>query len=193
MSTAVQACIDWYAPRQEWNPIHARVDPSSEWYSAQLERSEFLRDADHHAQMPVRRNGIVAQALVRVLIPGMITIDDYSTDLYHGDHTYDVVSGTVTGMPSPSQDIIIPHKKEKKQFPPDRFYAVRVNHPDYWLIGWVEYRRFWHLCKRDPPWSNNHHPDDGYLGFEHFTQIPLPDSFNPPPAIQVFGQGLGAR
>jgi len=189
MSASHQAKIDWYAPQQVWDPIHTRVDDSSEWYKSNLERSGFLKEGDQHADMRIRRNGIVAQALVRDLIPGAEEIDTYTKDLYHSQNTYDVVSGTVSGMPHPNQDIIIPAKKEARDLPPDRFYAVRVNHPDYWLIGWVNYKRFWHLCKRDPPWSDEHGPNDAYLGFEHFKQLPYKKPFNPPPAIEVFGQG----
>jgi len=196
MSVAHQAAIDWYAPRQEWNPIHARVDTSSEWYAHQLERAKKVEANSIDDGVPPEhsQNGVVAEAVVLNVFPHMERFDGIDSDLHGYGNVFDVCSGAIRVEPSPHYEIIVKgHRKREKATAGLEYYAVRVNHPDYYLIGHTNSLRFWHLADDTPgdhSRRSEYYDDGASLGFEHFKQLPVPDDFSHlPPAIDVFGQG----
>jgi len=196
MSAAHQAAIEWYAPLQEWNPIHARVDTTSEWYAAQLERAKEVEANSIDDGVPPEhaRNGVIAEAVVLNVFPYMERFDLNDTDLHGYGRVFDVCSGAIRVEPSPDYEIIVKgHRKRAKATPGLDYYAVRVNHPDYYLIGYTNSIRFWHLADDEPgehSRRSEYYDEGASLGFKHFKQLPIPEDFSHlPPAIEVFGQG----
>jgi len=196
MSVAHKAAIEWYAPRQEWNPIHARVDTSSEWYAAQLERAAEIQAyyGDDGVPPEHSRNGVIAEGILLCVFPHMERFDGLDSDLHGYGKVFDVCSGVIRVEPSPDYEIIVKGdpKRDKATAGLD-YYAVRVNHPDYYLIGHTNSLRFWHLGDDTPgdhSQRSEFYDDAASLGFEHFKQLPVPDDFSHlPPAIDVFGRG----
>jgi len=194
MSAAVQASIEWYAPRQEWNPIHARVDTSSKWYAAQLDNAKKIQRYYGLDGIPPEdsRNGVIAEGIVLCVFPHMERFDGLDSDLHGYGKVFDVCSGVIRVEPSPDYEIIVPGGKRDKATLGLDYYAVRVNHPDYYLIGHTNSVRFWHLADETPgdhSRKSEYYDDAASLGFEHFHQLPIPDDFSHlPPAIDVFGR-----
>jgi len=186
-----QTALRWHTPMNPWEPIHVRVDDSTEWYRTQVERGDYLRDSDHDAEMSHREHGLVAEAIVKAVFPGFEWWDTESFDLFRGQTRYDIISRNINrGEPRQHYLHHIRAKKEERAKPSTNYYAVVRNHPDYWLIGHINSVRFWYLCDRDKPefWDGRE-AEGGHLTYEHFKQLPIPDPITPPPAIQVFGQG----
>jgi len=195
MSVAHQANIEWYAPQQVWEPIHARVDESSEWFGVHLERAEEIADSWKGRTQDRKHTiyGFIAEAVVLNVFPHIERFDGETSDLHGYGKVFDVCAGNIRVEPSPNYEIIIPSRKRPHATKGLYYYAVRSNHPDYYLIGYTNSIRFWHLAHREP---NDHMDkakffnDAAGLTFDHFTQLPIPDSFNHVvPAIDVFGQG----
>jgi len=71
MSVAHQANIEWYAPQQVWEPIHARVDESSEWFGVHLERAEEIADSWKGRTQDRKHTiyGFIAEAVVLNVFP----------------------------------------------------------------------------------------------------------------------------
>jgi len=195
MSAGLQASIEWYAPRQEWSPIHARVDTSSDWYAAQLDNAKEIQGYYGRDGTPPEdsRNGVIAEGVLLNVFPYMERFDGVDSDLHGYNKVFDVCSGKIRCEPAPDYEIIVKGIKRQKATRGLEYYAVRVNHPDYYLIGYTNSLRFWHLANRTPgDHSNRSEYYDGgaSLGFEHFRQLPIPESFDHLiPAIDVFGQG----
>jgi len=195
MSVAHQAHIEWYAPRQVWEPIHARVDESTEWYEAQLDRAEAK--ADILNQDNVGRDhtiyGFIAEAVVLNVFPHLERFDGETSDLHGYGKVFDVCAANIRTEPSPNYEIIVYGRKRPHATTDLHYYAVRRNHPDYYLIGHTNSIRFWHLAHDEPGdhMAKTEFYDGGAgLTFDHFTQLPIPESFNHVvPAIEVFGQG----
>jgi len=186
-----QAGIRWHTPVNPWEPIHARVDDTSEWYAAQVGRSEYLRDSKDDAEMHHRKGGVVAEGLVKAIFAGMEWWDTHSFDTFLGGTRYDIISrGLNRGEPRQHYVHKIQAKKEERAKPSTHYYAVVRNHPDYWLIGHINSVRFWYLCDTSAPefWDDEQF-DGGFLSYEHFEQLPLGEPISPPPGIEVFGQG----
>jgi len=195
MSVAHQANIEWYAPQQVWEPIHARVDESSEWFGVHLERAEEIADSWKGRTQDRKHTiyGFIAEAVVLNVFPHIERFDGETSDLHGYGKVFDVCAGNIRVEPSPNYEIIIPSRKRPHATKGLYYYAVRNNHPDYYLIGYTNSIRFWHLAHQEP---NDHMDkpkffnDAAGLTFDHFTQLPIPDSFNHVvPAIDVFGQG----
>jgi len=186
-----QAGLEWHTPMNPWEPIHVRVDDSTEWYEAQLERGDYIRDTEKDAEMHHRKDGYVAEGLVKAVFPAMDWWDTNSFDLFLGGRRYDIISRSLNrGEPRQHYVHKIQLKKEEREKPSTHYYAVVRSHPDYWLIGHINSIRFWYLCDRSTPefWDDDKF-EGGYLSYEHFKQLPIPDPITPPPAIEVFGQG----
>jgi len=195
MSVAHQAHVNWYAPQQVWEPIHARVDESSEWFDVHLDRAEEIADSWKGRTQDRKHTiyGFIAEAVVLNVFPHLERFDGETSDLHGYGKVFDVCAGNIRVEPSPNYEIIIPSRKRPHATKDLYYYAVRSNHPDYYLIGYTNSIRFWHLAHQEP---NDHMDkpkffnDAAGLTFDHFTQLPIPDSFNHVvPAIQVFGQG----
>jgi len=199
-----RAHIDWYAPRQVWEPIHARVDVSSGWYDRELERAKDIvrRYPNQSVKNEYAIHGLIAEGVVLNVFPHLERFDGRDTDLNGYGKVFDVVAGHIRGPPSPHYEIIVANKSGHEDAPPRRakatpglcYYACRYNHPNYWLIGYTESIRFWHLATSEPnghmAQESFHGDGDASLSFEHFRQLPIPDSFDHViPAIDVFGQG----
>jgi len=190
-----RAHIDWYAPQQVWEPIHARVDESSEWYDAQLENAEEI--AEFYGRDGVdpedSRNGVIAEGVLLNVFPHMERFDGVDSDLHGYNRVFDVCSGRIRCEPAPDYEIIVKGNKREKATPGLEYYAVRVNHPNYYLIGYTNSVRFWHLDDETPgdhSRRSEYYDGGASLGFEHFRQLPIPDSWDHLiPAIDVFGQG----
>jgi len=194
MIVAHQANIEWYSPRQEWNPIHARVDTSSEWYAAQLDNAKRIQRYYGRDGTPPEdsRNGVIAEAVLLNVFPHMERFDGVDSDLHGYNRVFDVCSGKIRCEPSPDYEIIVKGIKRQKATSGLEYYAVRVNHPDYYLIGYTNSLRFWHLANDTPgdhSKRSKYYDGGASLGFEHFRQLPIPESFDHViPAIDVFGQ-----
>ena len=46
-----QTALRWLTPMNPWEPIHVRVDDSTEWYRTQVERGDYLRDTDRGPEL----------------------------------------------------------------------------------------------------------------------------------------------
>jgi len=186
-----QTDLRWHTPMNPWEPIHVRVDGSSEWYENQLERADFIRDTEKDAEMHYREDGYVAEGVVKAVFKGMEWWDTNSFDGFLGGRRYDIISRNLNrGLPRQHYVHKIQAKKEWRSKPSTHYYAVVRNHPDYWLIGHINSIRFWYLCDRSAPdfWDDDKF-DGGFLSYEHFQQLPVTEPITPPPAIEVFGQG----
>jgi len=195
MSAAHQANIDWYAPQQVWEPIHARVDESSEWFEVHLDRAEDKADIWDKGSVEREHTiyGYIAEAVVLNVFPHLERFDGETSDLHGYGKVFDVCAGNIRVEPSPNYEIIVYGRKRPHVSRDLYYYAVRRNHPDYYLIGYTNSIRFWHLAHEEPGdhMAKTEFFDDGAgLTFDHFTQLPIPESFNyVVPAIDVFGQG----
>jgi len=186
-----QTDLRWHTPMNPWEPIHVRVDDSSEWYRTQVERGDYLTESKDDAEMFHREHGHVAEGVVKAVFPGFEWWDTESFDLLRANTRYDIISRNLNrGEPRQKYLHHLPPKKEKRAKPSTNYYAVVRKHPDYWLIGQMNSVRFWYLCDRTrPEWWKEQTYEGGNLSYEHFEQLPLSEPITPPPAIEVFGQG----
>jgi len=121
-----------------WEPIHVRVDDTSQWYQTQVERGDYLRDTEEDAEMSHREHGLVAEAIVKGVFPGFEWWDTESFDLFRGNTRYDIISRNINrGEPRQNYLHHLPPKKEERAKPSTNYYAVVRKHPDYWLIGHI--------------------------------------------------------
>jgi len=126
-----QTDLRWLTPMNPWEPIHVRVDDSTEWYRTQVERGDYLRESHHDAEMSHREHGLVAEGIVKAVFPGFEWWDTESFDLFRGQTRYDIISRNINrGEPRQHYLHHIRAKKEERAKPSTNYYAVVRNHPD---------------------------------------------------------------
>ncbi|MFO8174824.1 MAG: hypothetical protein R6T96_11115 [Longimicrobiales bacterium] len=106
MSAAHQAHVNWYAPQQVWQPIHARVDESSEWFEVHLERAQEIADSWKGRSQDRKHTiyGFIAEAVVLNVFPHLERFDGETSDLHGYGKVFDVCAGNIRVEPSPNYD-----------------------------------------------------------------------------------------
>jgi len=189
--------IEWFAPDNDFRPIHLRIDMDSLWYDDAVAESAFVYEgAVGYADKDKRTAGKVAELAAIAALNEVKFLDEPMYDFSRRGKLYDVVGSSIGVPPKQSYDISLlmeKYNRLRERFPSGGlyYYGIRYNLPDVYLIGEIDAYRFWLFADVIMPGDtleSGYSVDapSGELGLEHFEQFAIgPGDIHPPPAIDV--------